>query len=72
MIALFKTMTYGIMHVCVATALAFLMTGSWAIALSLGLLEPAVQTVFFYMHERVWNFKTQSMDGKAGGVSIRV
>ena len=54
MIALLKTVTYGIMHICVATLLAFLLTGSWAVALSLGFLEPIVQTGFFYCHERLW------------------
>lgn len=54
MIALLKTLTYGIMHVCVATGLAFLISGSWAVALSIGLLEPLVQTFFFYGHERIW------------------
>lgn len=54
MIALLKTITYGIMHVCVATLLAYAISGSWAIAFSIGLLEPLVQTFFFYGHERVW------------------
>lgn len=54
MVALLKTFTYSIMHICVATMLAFIISGSWAIALSIGLLEPLVQTVFFYCHERVW------------------
>lgn len=54
MIALLKTITYGLMHICVATCLAYVISGSWAVALSIGLLEPMVQTVFFYMHERVW------------------
>ena len=54
MFALIKTFTYSIMHVCVATTLAFLISGSWTVAFSIGLLEPMVQTVFFYCHERVW------------------
>lgn len=54
MIALLKTITYGIMHICVATMLAFILTGSWAVAFSIGLLEPIVQTGFFYCHERLW------------------
>ncbi|MCH2546669.1 MAG: DUF2061 domain-containing protein [Alphaproteobacteria bacterium] len=52
--ALLKTFTYSIMHICVATTLAFIISGSWAVALSIGLLEPMVQTVFFYGHERIW------------------
>lgn len=51
---LWKTLTYGVMHVCVATLLAYLLSGSLAVALSIGLLEPFVQTFFFYFHEKLW------------------
>lgn len=59
--AVFKTMTYGVMHVTVATTLAYLISGNFAMALSIGLLEPAVQTVFFYGHERVWERRQKEM-----------
>lgn len=51
---LMKTLTYGVMHVTVATTLAYLISGNWTVALSIGLLEPFVQTFFFYWHETVW------------------
>jgi uncharacterized membrane protein len=51
---LLKTGTYGIMHITVATTLAYILTDSFAVALSIGLLEPLVQTVVFFFHERVW------------------
>ncbi|MGE0753850.1 MAG: DUF2061 domain-containing protein [Alphaproteobacteria bacterium] len=50
-----KTLTYCIMHFTVAIAVAYLLTGSWAIALSIGIVEPLVQTAFFNLHERGWN-----------------
>lgn len=49
-----KTVTYAMMHLTVAVAVAYALTGSWVLALSIGLLEPAVQTVCFYFHERGW------------------
>ncbi len=63
-----KTVTYCIMHFTVAIAVAFILTGSWVIALSIGIIEPLVQTVFFNMHERGWNkarsnHKRKYMDG---------
>lgn len=67
MIALLKTVTYSIMHICVATALAYIISGSWAIAISIGLLEPMVQTVFFYMHERVWERAKVKINAVASG-----
>ena len=52
--SLLKTLTYGIMHLTVAVAVAYALTGSIAIALSIGLIEPFVQTIFYNLHERVW------------------
>jgi len=51
---LFKTVTYGCMHFLVAVAVAFAISGSWQIAIGIGLIEPLVQTVFYVLHERVW------------------
>jgi uncharacterized membrane protein len=50
----FKTITYCMMHFFVAVLVAFALTRNWALALSIGTIEPLVQTVFFNMHERVW------------------
>lgn len=50
----FKPLTYGTMHLVVAVGVAFALTGNWAIALSIGLIEPVVQTVAYIVHERVW------------------
>lgn len=50
-----KTATYCLMHFTVAIAVAYLLTGDWRIALSIGIVEPLVQTGFFNLHERAWN-----------------
>ena len=49
-----KTLTYALMHLLVAMGVAFALTGSWAAALAIGLIEPAVQTVAYTIHERAW------------------
>lgn len=49
-----KTATYSIMHIIVAIGVAYTLTGSWVVALSIGLLEPVVQTVFYHFHEMAW------------------
>lgn len=69
MFALLKTFTYSIMHICVATVLAFILSGSWKVAISIGLLEPLVQTFFFYFHERVWE-RVKSRLSNRGGTSL--
>lgn len=50
-----KTATYCLMHFAVAITVAYLLSGNWAVALSIGVVEPLVQTGFFTLHERGWN-----------------
>ncbi|MFZ4126153.1 MAG: DUF2061 domain-containing protein [Rickettsiales bacterium] len=49
-----KTITYSMTHVTVAVSVAYALSGSLAVALSIGLIEPMVQTFTFYFHERGW------------------
>lgn len=49
-----KTITYSAMHLSVAVTVAFALTGSWKAALAIGLIEPAVQTVAYAGHEKLW------------------
>jgi uncharacterized membrane protein len=63
-----KTLTYCMMHFSVAITVAFLLTGNWSVALSIGIVEPLVQTGFFNLHERSWNkaktnYHRRLMDG---------
>lgn len=51
-----KTATYSVMHMIVAVGVAFALTGSWIIALGIGLVEPMVQTAAYHLHERAWSF----------------
>lgn len=52
-----KTLSYGTIHVMVASTVAYALTGNWAIALGIGLLEPVVQTLVFPLHEYIWERK---------------
>lgn len=49
-----KTMTFAILHFSVAFTVAYLLTGSFLIGGLMALIEPAINTVVFYFHERVW------------------
>ncbi len=55
--ALVKSLTYYAMHLVVAASVAYAVTGDWLTALTLSLLEPTVQMLSFYLHERVWEKK---------------
>jgi uncharacterized membrane protein len=50
-----KTLTYCLMHFMVAIFVAYMISGDWKVALSIGIIEPLVQTGFFNLHERKWN-----------------
>lgn len=52
--SLTKTITFAIVHFTVAFTVAYALTGSWAISSALALVEPAVNTVAFFFHEKVW------------------
>ncbi|MBU3023260.1 DUF2061 domain-containing protein [Aestuariibacter sp. A3R04] len=50
-----KTITFAVMHFSVAFAVAYLLTGSVLIGGLMALVEPAINTVAFYFHEKVWH-----------------
>lgn len=54
---LYKTISYGIVHVIVATMVAYAITGDWAMALGIGIVEPIVQTGVFALHDYFWEAK---------------
>ena len=64
---LVKMSTYAVMHFCVAVLTAFALTGDIVVALSIGLVEPLVQTVAYALHERGWarNNRPKTLEGQA-------
>lgn len=51
---LMKTTSFAVLHFGVAFGVAYALTGSVAIATGIGLIEPLVNTVAFFIHERLW------------------
>lgn len=49
-----KTISFAVMHFSVAFGVAWLLTGSFVLGGLLAVVEPAVNTVAFYFHERFW------------------
>ena len=52
---LMKTGSYYLVHICVAALVAYAVTGNLWASLTLSLLEPTVQAVAFFFHEKAWN-----------------
>jgi uncharacterized membrane protein len=49
-----KTGSYYVMHITVAALVGYAVTGSLWMALTLSLIEPTVQAVAFFFHEKAW------------------
>jgi uncharacterized membrane protein len=64
-----KTLSFAVLHFGVAFSVAYALTGSVAVATSIGLLEPLANTVAFYFHERAWR-RLDGDESARGGASI--
>ncbi|MBB1274828.1 DUF2061 domain-containing protein [Psychromonas sp. SR45-3] len=49
-----KTMTFAVIHFSIATLVAFALTGDFLLGSLIAIIEPAVNTVAFYFHEKIW------------------
>ena len=52
-----KTFSFLALHLIVGFTVAYLFTGSWMIAGGIALVEPLVNAVVFFFHERAWQKK---------------
>jgi len=64
-----KTATFAVMHFSIAFGVAWALTGSFVVGGLVALVEPAVNTVAFYFHEKVWKRieRVRSNSGPDGG-----
>lgn len=51
---LVKTLSFASLHFSVGFGVTYLLTGSLAISTGVALIEPAVNTVVFFFHEKAW------------------
>lgn len=49
-----KTISFAVMHFSVAFGVVWLLTGDFLIGGLVAMVEPAVNTVAYYFHERIW------------------
>lgn len=50
-----KTLTFTIMHFCIAFAVTYVLTGSIAVSGLVAAVEPLCNSVGFYFHEKLWS-----------------
>lgn len=61
-----KTMTFAIVHMSVAFGVVYLMTGSLALGGAVALVEPLINTLAYFFHEKVWDRLTVGRHAAAG------
>ena len=49
-----KTITFTLMHFCIAFAVTYALTGSVAASGLVAAIEPMCNSVGFYFHEKLW------------------
>lgn len=49
-----KTASFAVVHFTVAFSVGYLLTGSFAVASAVALIEPMVNTVAYHFHEKAW------------------
>lgn len=49
-----KTLSFAIMHFLIAFLITYALTGSLVIGGAVALIEPAANTIAFYVHEQLW------------------
>ncbi|MCW8840058.1 MAG: DUF2061 domain-containing protein [Gammaproteobacteria bacterium] len=49
-----KTVLFAAVHFSVAFSVGYLMTGSIAVGGAIALVEPMINTVAYFFHEKVW------------------
>lgn len=49
-----KTMTFAGLHFSIALTVAYILTGDFLLGSLIAMIEPSVNTVAFYFHEKVW------------------
>ena len=52
-----KTFSYLAIHLMVGFSVAYALTGSFAIAGGIALIEPCLNAVAFYFHEKAWRLR---------------
>lgn len=64
-----KTISFAIMHFSVAFTVAYLLTGDWVVGGLLAVVEPAVNTVAYFFHEKFWQRRGNRL-GQSSALSL--
>ena len=58
-----KTLSFAAMHFSIAFSVAYLLSGSFLVGGAIAIVEPAINTVGYYFHEKFWQKSQLRQDG---------
>lgn len=65
-----KTASFGVMHLATAFGVTYALTGDVTIAGAVTFVEPAVNTVMHYFHDKYWDRLAQYLPGGRRTVDV--
>lgn len=57
-----KTVTFTLMHFTIAFSVAWALTGDWRIGGAVALVEPLINSVGYFFHEKLWQRMGQNQE----------
>ena len=60
-----KTFSFGVLHMAVAFTVAYLMSGSLLVGGAIALVEPMINTIAYFFHEKFWESKSRRQNADA-------
>lgn len=61
-----KTASFAVVHFTVAFTVAYALTGSVLVGGAIALVEPAINTVAYFFHEKFW----ERMNSRAASIAV--
>ena len=52
--SIIKTITWRIFAILITIIVSFAILGSWSVSIAIGILSNLLKTLFYYVHERLW------------------
>jgi len=62
-----KTFSFAVMHFTIAFGVVWIMTGDVVLGGAVALIEPLVNTVGYYFHEKIWQRDSVRGEGALSG-----
>lgn len=64
--SLLKSITFAITHFTVAFTVAYLLTGDIIVGSLIAMVEPAINTVAYFFHEKLWSRQARRTQASTG------